>query len=102
MTEEEIETFLDDHVASAKRDDWENFLSERGDVLQQRNQDTDSRWYQKSMKTQMEEMQEAGQPLFGDDYMKPKAPKEARVRPGDTGRKGKIYGRGKRNPTAVA
>jgi hypothetical protein len=58
------------------------------------------------MDSQKEEMKDAGKELFGDDYGEPKkkasTPNQARVRPGDTGRKGKIYGRGKRNPTAVA
>jgi hypothetical protein len=65
MTDDEIEAFLQ-LVPHGKADAWEDFLSERGDVQTQMNQrDTQSRWYQKSMRTQRDEAAEAGERAFG-------------------------------------
>jgi hypothetical protein len=74
MTDDEIDAFLQ-LVPHGKADAWEDFLSERGDVQKQMNQrDTQSRWYQKSMRTQRDEAAEAGERLFG-----PKGPSAEEV-----------------------
>jgi hypothetical protein len=97
LTEDEIAQLLK-MVPAGDEDKWEEFLSQRGDVRQQRSQTVDSRWYQKSMDTQKEERDEAGRALFGEDSIYNRTRKEKAAKKPNTSRKARVYG--KRGPQA--